>query len=98
MNVTQPTLEVHPREELSLRGRLSLLALGESYCMAVRLKAGEATSEVVDAAAQRLHNTARPAISRAKRSTGFDYQTAVGNWITSHGKDPVVCFLITRTK
>lgn len=91
-----PAARREPGSE-SLRAKLETLAVNESHCMAVRLDQDEATSLLIESTQQRLHNTARGAITRANRNTGYRYTGERGVWHTDEGHHPVVCYLITRT-
>lgn len=82
---------------LSVAKSLQALKTGESFCLAKRLEQDHSTSEDIAAAAKALHDTARPAMARAVKATGFAFIGEQGEWRTNRGHNPVVSFLITRT-
>lgn len=80
----------------SLRDQIAALPPGESYCLAKRLEQDTATSEEIAKVSESLHNKARAAMARAKEQTGHTYVGEVGEFRTTRGHNPVLCFLITR--
>lgn len=76
---------------------LHKLEVGESYCMARRFKLGEVTSEQLMATQEAMHNNARSAMRSISRSTGKTFTGETGDFRTTTGHNPVVCYLITRT-
>jgi hypothetical protein len=95
MNVHIPSPEV---QDASLRARIAALEVGESYCVAKRFTADEATSELLVETHTKMHDTARAAMHRAAKATGHKYTGEQGDWRTSRGHNPVLCFLITRVE
>lgn len=82
----------------SLRDQIAALEIGESFCLSKRMEQDHATSAQIAAASEALHNRARAAMARAKDVTGHTYIGEVGEFRTTRGHNPVVCFLITRTE
>lgn len=80
----------------SLRQRIEDLTVHESYCLATKLSQDHATSEEIAEVSQSQHNKARAAMARAKTNTGHTYVGEVGEFRTTRGHNPVLCFLITR--
>lgn len=93
--MSEVTSETFPAR--SLRQQIEDLTVGESYCLAKRLDQNHAGSNDIAAASEALHNRARSAMARAKDSSGHTYIGEVGEFRTTRGHNPVVCFLITRT-
>lgn len=86
-------------EKPGLRAQLNNLAIGDSVALARRLKPNE--GEDLPAWADKLENTARPAMARAKRDTaGAEFTGEKILTLTNSrggGPNPVALFLITRT-
>lgn len=82
----------------SLRDQIAALAPSDSVCIAKRLPQDEATSDLIAATSEALHNRARAAMARAKELTGHTYVGEVGEFRTTRGHNPVLCFLITRSE
>lgn len=81
---------------ISVRQQIEDLSVGESVCLASRMNQDVATSSEIATVAESLHNKARAAMARAKANTGHTYIGEVGEFRTTRGHNPVVCFLITR--
>lgn len=81
----------------SLREILVNLDIGDSHVVAKRLNQDDATSESIAEAKENIHNVARSTMARATQDTGFTYTGEIGDFRTTRGHHPVLCFLITRT-
>lgn len=84
----------------SLRLQLVNLDVGASVSLCRKLDQNTATREDLADWERRLHDTGRNAIHRAAKDTGYTYTGEIGNFRTGArtGANPVVVFLITRTK
>lgn len=81
----------------SLPKRIQALKRGESYALARRLDVGVTLDEVTEAR-KSMHDTARAAMGRVSRSTGFQFDGEQCDCRTTQGFKPALFYLITRTK
>lgn len=81
----------------SLVSQIAALAVGETVTISKRLPPTAKGTDVA-AARERLHNTGRSAMARAKagKPNSRTYTGEIGGWVTGSGHS-IACFAITRT-
>lgn len=93
MSDSQTTADLNA---ISLPARIAALEVGQCVAMAERFPLADATPQKLADAAERLENTGRSAIIRAKAKTGHAYKGEETECFTTK-RDPVILLLITRT-
>jgi hypothetical protein len=73
------------------------LDVGDSHVLSKKIKVDDATSDLIAAEKEKLHNVARSAMSRATQDTGKTYTSDTGDFSTTRGHNIILCFVITRT-
>lgn len=81
----------------SLVSQLSALAVGETFTLSRRLDPSSNGNDLI-AAKDRLHDTGRAAMGRARRgnATEMTFIGEIGSWVTKSGHQ-IAAFAMTRT-
>ncbi len=86
-------------KETAIDAQVAALSVGETWCRMVRLDGDQATKDALSAAVDRMRNTARSPISRAKlrAQDGRDYVMETINTRT-RSMDVLVGVAVTRVQ
>lgn len=82
----------------ALSAHIAGLDVGDSYALARKLDADDATRDAMTTAMRQLENTARAGIARAKNALGDGaaFTGEQGNFRTSKTFDPIMVYVVTR--